>query len=140
MKFVIDSNVLISALISDSITRELILEMEEELYSPDFLESEIEKHKDLIQKKSDLSSMELDCLLTILIENIFVVAEETYEEKINIDDEAIGDIDRKGVPFLAVTLEKDAMIWSDDRHFEDQDEVKVWKTEDMVAEFFEKDS
>ena len=110
MKFVIDSNVLISALISDSITRELILEMEEELYSPDFLESEIEKHKDLIQKKSDLSSMELDCLLTILIENIFVVAEETYEEKINIDDEAIGDIDRKGVPFLAVTLEKDAMF------------------------------
>ena len=138
MKFVIDSNVLISALISDSITRELILEMEEELYSPDFLESEIEKHKDLIQKKSDLSSMELDCLLTILIENIFVVAEETYEEKINIADEAIGDTDKKDVPFLAVALEKDAMIWSDDRHFEDQDEVKVWKTEDMVAEFFEK--
>jgi len=140
MKFVIDSNVLISALISDSVTRELILEMEEEFYSPDFLESEIEKHKDLIQEKSDLSSTELDSLLTILIENIFVAAEETYENKINIADEAIGDTDKKDVPFLALALEKDAAIWSDDRHFEDQDKVEVWKTEDMVTEFFEKDS
>ena len=140
MKFVIDSNLLISALISDSVTRELILEMEEEFYSPDFLESEIEKHKDLIQEKSDLSSTELDSLLTILIENIFVAAEETYENKINIADEAIGDTDKKDVPFLALALEKDAAIWSDDRHFEDQDKVEVWKTEDMVTEFFEKDS
>ena len=140
MKFVIDPNVLISALISDSVTRELILEMEEEFYSPDFLESEIEKHKDLIQEKSDLSSTELDSLLTILIENIFVAAEETYENKINIADEAIGDTDKKDVPFLALALEKDAAIWSDDRHFEDQDKVEVWKTEDMVTEFFEKDS
>ena len=140
MKFVIDSNVLISALISDSVTRELILEMEEEFYSPDFLESEIEKHKDLIQEKSDLTSTELDSLLTILIENIFVAAEETYENKINIADEAIGDTDKKDVPFLALALEKDAAIWSDDRHFDDQDKVEVWKTEDMVTEFFEKDS
>ncbi len=51
MKFVIDTNVLISALISDDVTRELILEMEEELYSLDFLESEIEKHKDRIKDK-----------------------------------------------------------------------------------------
>lgn len=137
MKFVIDSNVLISALIADSVTRELILEMEEELYSPDFLESEIEKHKDLIREKSDLDSTDLDSLLTILIENIFVVAEETYEKKLKMADEAIGDIDKKDVPFLAVALEKDAMIWSDDKHFEKQDKVEVWKTEDMFSEFFE---
>lgn len=140
MKFVIDSNVLISALISDSVTRELILEMEDELYSPDFLESEIEKHKDIIKKKSGLSSMELDSLLTILIENVFIAAEETYENKINIADEAIGDTDKKDVPFLALALEKDAAIWSDDKHFDDQDKVEVWKTEDMVTEFFEEDS
>jgi len=50
MKFVIDSNVLISALILDSVTRELILETEKELYSPDFLESKINKHKILSRK------------------------------------------------------------------------------------------
>jgi len=89
MKFVIDSNALISALISYSITKELILEMEEELYSPKFLESEINKYKDIIQEKSDLNSTELDSLLTILIENVFVVAEEIYEKKINIANEGL---------------------------------------------------
>ncbi len=138
MKFVIDTNVLISALISDNVTRELILEMEEELYSPDFLESEMEKHKDLIKEKSGLNSTELDSLLTILIDNIFVVAEETYEEEITVADEAIGDTDKKDVPFLAVALERDAAIWSDDKHFDDQDEVEVWKTEEIVAEFLDR--
>ncbi len=138
MKFVIDSNVLISALISDSITREMILEMDVELYSPDFLESEIKKHKDLIKEKSSLSSTELDSLLTILLENIFVAAEEIYKDKINMADEAIGDIDKKDVPFLAVALEIDAAIWSDDKHFEEQDKIEVWKTKDMVDKFFEK--
>jgi len=84
--------------------------------------------------------MELESLLTILIENIFVAAEETYENKINMADEAIGDTDKKDVPFLALALEKDAAIWSEDKHFDDQDKVEVWKTKDIVTEFFEKDS
>ncbi len=50
----------------------------------------------------------------------------SYEKKINIANDTIGDTDKDDVPFLAVALEKDAMIRSDDRHFEDQDEVKVW--------------
>lgn len=137
MKFVIDSNVLISALISNNVTRELILEIDEDLYSPDFLESEIEKHKDLVKEKSGLTSTELDSLLTILMDNILVVPRETYEKKIDLAEKAMSDTDKKDVPFLAIAMEKEAAIWSDDKDFDEQNKAEVWKTEKMIAEFFD---
>ena len=36
MKFVVDTNVLISALLKDSVSRKLLIELDEDFYSPDF--------------------------------------------------------------------------------------------------------
>ncbi len=85
--------------------------------------------------KSGLSSIELDSLLTLLMENIVVVPKEVYENKMHQANEALGEVDRKDVPFLAVGLEKDAIIWSDDKHFDEQDLVEVWKTGMMIDKF-----
>jgi predicted nucleic acid-binding protein len=42
-------------------------------------------------------------------------------------------IDIKDTPFLAAALATKSDIWSDDKHFEKQNKVKVWKTKDIVV-------
>ena len=64
MKLVIDSNVLISALIKDSITRKIIFESKLKFYYPAISLHEIKKHRELIINKSGLKF--------ITLSNIFV--------------------------------------------------------------------
>ncbi len=111
--------------------------MNEDFYSPDFLEIKVKKHKGTILKKSGLKEVELDNLLTLLLDKILVAPEETYRPELEKADNILGDIDVKDVPFLALAIKKDAYIWSDDGDFEEQDSVEVWKTEDMIDHFFE---
>ncbi len=118
MSFVVDTNILISSLLVDSVTRKLIFEVNEKLYSPDFLEIELDKHKDMIREKSGLNPIELDSLLTLLMENMIVVPKEMYDRNMPKADDILGGVDKKDVPFIAVALEKGAAIWSDDKDFE----------------------
>ena len=45
----------------------------------------------------------------------------------------LDEIDNKDTSFIAASLaiENDG-IWSDDKHFEKQDKVKIWKTKDLL--------
>jgi len=52
MKLVVDANVVISALIADSKTRELIATLEPALLTPEFVYDEIENYTELIVEKS----------------------------------------------------------------------------------------
>jgi predicted nucleic acid-binding protein len=54
MKLVIDANVVISALIADSKTRELIVTLEPDLLTPAFVHDEIENYETLIVEKSGM--------------------------------------------------------------------------------------
>jgi predicted nucleic acid-binding protein len=53
MKFVIDTNILFSALLRNSITRKIILSDVFDLYVPEYLYDEIARHDDLILEKSN---------------------------------------------------------------------------------------
>nr|WP_246084321.1 PIN domain-containing protein [Salinadaptatus halalkaliphilus] len=59
MKLVIDANVVISALIADSKTRELLVTLEPDLLTPAFVYDEIESYQDLIVEKSALLKSDL---------------------------------------------------------------------------------
>lgn len=83
-----------------------------------------------------MKDLELENLLTLLLDNILVAPEETYNLELKKATEMMGDVDIKDVPFLALAIKKDAYIWSDDGDFEEQDSVEVWKTEKMVEHFF----
>ena len=51
MKLVVDANVVISALIADSKTRELIVTLEPDLFTPEFVHEEIGNYEELIVEK-----------------------------------------------------------------------------------------
>lgn len=106
MRLAIDTNVPISALVADSKTRELILESYHELYSPDYLKIEVQKHEDESIEKSGLTDSHFKSLWALLFEEIEVVPRGEYCGELEKSKGIMEDIDVKDAPFLARALEK----------------------------------
>lgn len=66
MKIVLDSNILFSALIKDSITRRIILECDSIFLFPSFIFEEMEKHKKELLKKSKMEEKEFNIILQVI--------------------------------------------------------------------------
>lgn len=133
MKLVCDTNVVFSALIAGGKTRELILSDETDLYAPEFFFTELENHRGEIEEKSSLSEEQVGLLLNVLFKDTEVVPREEFEDELKRASRIIGDTDPDDVPFLALSLHLDVDLWTDDTDFEEQDEVTVWKTHELVS-------
>ncbi|WP_251343422.1 PIN domain-containing protein [Haloplanus halophilus] len=135
MKLVIDANVVISALIADSKTRELIVTLEPDLLTPAFVHDEIENYEDLIVEKSGMKPDRVTQFIDLLFQYIDVVPASEFYPAIRSADEAIGDTDPDDVLYLACAIARDAAIWSDDSDFDEQDLVETYSTSDVIASF-----
>ena len=136
MNIVIDTNILISALIKNSIVRKIIFESGWTFYYPLVSLEEIEKYRFLILEKSGLSTDDYKQLFGILQKYLSFVNVFTYESYLVQAQDCIKHIDEKDVVFVALALSlKNDGIWTEDRDFERQDRVKVWKTVDILKQF-----
>lgn len=133
MKLIIDTNVLISSLLKDSTTRELILNETFEYYLPEIVISEVKKYLPYIIQKSGLTEEEIKKFLNTLLENLKLVPLYEYEEKMDEAMEIIGKIDENDTQFIAIALSiKNDGIWSNDKHFDKQTKIKTYKTIDII--------
>ncbi|WP_123533394.1 PIN domain-containing protein [Halosimplex salinum] len=135
MKLAIDANVVISALIADSKTRELIVTLEPDLLTPAFVYDEIENYEDLIVEKSGMEPDRVAQFIDLLFQYIEVVPSDEFYPAIETADEAIGDTDPDDVLYLACALANDTAIWSDDSDFDEQDLVETYSTSDVIDSF-----
>ena len=135
MKLVIDANVVISALIADSKTRELIVTLEPDLLTPAFVHDEIVSYKELIAEKSGMEPDRVAQFVDLLFQYIEVVPAGDFHPAIKHADEAIGDTDPDDVLYLACAIANDAAIWSDDADFEEQNLVETYSTGDVINSF-----
>lgn len=133
MNFIVDANIIISALIKDSKSRELLTTSPFTFYSPDKLLDSINKYKKEFIEKSKLSTNDFEILLNFIIEKIIIVKQENYISKLDQANEIMRKIDLEDVPYiaLALSIENDG-IWTDDFHFQKQDKIKIYKTEDII--------
>ena len=138
MKLIIDTNILISSLLKDSTTRELLLNESFKFYLPEIVMSEVKKYLPYVSEKSGLNEEEIKKILNTLFENLNIVPLDEYEDKIDEAMEIIGKIDEKDTQFVALALSiKNDGIWSNDKHFEKQEKVQIYKTADIIK-FLEK--
>ena len=135
MKLVVDANVVISALIADSKTRELIVTLEPDLLTPEFVHDEIENHEQLIVEKSGMTPDRVAQFIDLLFQYIGVVPASEFYPYIEQAKEALGDTDPDDVLYVACALASGADIWSDDSDFEEQGVVKAHKTSDIIDSF-----
>ena len=132
MNIVVDSNILISALIKDSITRKIIIQCNDILLSPELMIEEIKKHLDVISEKSGLSYDDIERVMYTLLKYINLVSFNEIKNSINAAERIMGQIDPSDVIFVAAAISKNAAIWSDDKDFQKQNKIDVFTTKDMI--------
>ena len=135
MKRVIDANVVISALIADSKTRELVVTLEPDLLTPAFVYDEIENYEELIVEKSRMEPGRVAQFVDLLFQYIAVVPVDEFHPAIKEADAAIGGTDPDDVLYLTCAIASDATIWSDDSDFDEQDVVKRYSTSGVIYAF-----
>lgn len=135
MRLVVDANVLVSALIADSKTRELVVTLEPNLLTPEIVHNELETHEDLIVEKSGMDRDRVRQFVELLFGHVRTVPVEDFHQYIEQAESAIGETDPDDVLYLACALGCEAAIWSDDADFDEQDLVPVFTTSEVVTSF-----
>jgi putative PIN family toxin of toxin-antitoxin system len=134
MKLVVDTNIIISALLKDGVTRRIIFSPFILLITPEHSLKEISKYEKLICKKAKLKHDEFRIVLNIIFEKILIVPKEEYIDKIRIAKTMIKDAD--DVPFIALYLSSRADgIWSDDNDFKTRKDLLIFRTKELALIF-----
>ncbi|MGE0793070.1 MAG: putative toxin-antitoxin system toxin component, PIN family [Candidatus Woesearchaeota archaeon] len=130
MNLVLDANILFAALIKNSTTTKLLFNSNLKLYTSKFIFEEFEKYKSLILRKTKKSEKELELILDILKEIIYIVSIDEYFEYI----ERAKDIspDPKDMDYIALALKLNCSIWSNDKELKNQNFVKIYSTKDIL--------
>lgn len=136
MNIVLDTNILFSALLKDSVTRKLILSYDGHFLIPPYMFEELRKHKPMLLQVSGMGQRDLDALLELLLSRMIIVPGEIiepyWEEALMI----VREIDPDDVMFIACALAyPGCILWSDDKKLKRQPKVRVLDTEEMMAYF-----
>ncbi len=129
---IIDTNILISALLKDGITRKIIITSGIQLAYPETSLKEIVKYKRYIQEKGGYTEEIFLKIMNTLLRYINLIPEGVIKEKSEEANQIMGKIDANDTIFIAAALALKSSIWSEDKDFERQSRVNILKTHDMV--------
>lgn len=131
---IVDVNIILSALIADATTRELIVKSSHNLCFPGPSLKKIDKYKQLILEKSELSELEFLVILNTIFNFIQIIPQEVVEQYWEEAKGIMEHIDPEDVTIIAVALsQENAIIWSDDKHFDKQDRFLNVTTREMIT-------
>jgi len=118
---VVDTNLIFSALIPKaSKIRELLFESKITFLAPNFLITEIYKHKEKLIKNSKLDESEFYLYFNGIIEKIqFVPIDFIRIESRQKAYDLCKDIDIKDTPFISLAVELNLAIWTGDKKLKD---------------------
>jgi len=134
MELIADSNRIIASLIKDGYSRKILLSRKFSFFTVKFGLNEVVKYKSLIKKKAQIDENEFNSLMDKLMSKITVLSEEDIsKDSINKAIEIMKEIDVDNVVFIALSIEmQNIPVWSDDKHFKQQNKVKVYTTKQLV--------
>lgn len=134
MNVIVDSSEIISAIIKDGKTREIIINSWPEFLMPLVVFEEIEKYESLLIDKSGLSKEEVWEIIKKLCKYITLIPDEVLRPYIYEGLKLIGESDEEDSLFIASALAyQGSIIWSDDKHFKNQDKIKVYTTKELIG-------
>lgn len=138
MNIVIDTNIFISALIKNGLTREIIINSPFNFFIPEQELIEIKKYEKLLIGKSETSEEDLRDLIRKLLKYINIIRNDNLIEYKFEADEIMSKIDNDDVQFIAAALSLKCPIWSEDKHFQKQKEIKILTTKDILKLYSKK--
>ena len=139
MNIVIDSNILFSALIKDSLTRKVILDYDGTFLFPSYIFEEMEKHKEELLKKSKMTAKDFNALLSLLLRKVLIVPTDSLRPYKKQAYDIVKDIDPDDVLFIACALAyPQSFLWSDDKKLRRQSIVPMLSTREMYYYLYRK--
>jgi predicted nucleic acid-binding protein len=103
---------------------------EVELIAPEFLLIEFSSHKKEILSKTHRTEEEFNRLLRVFTRRIKLVPSEEFKDYI-YEALKLLPTHTKDSPYLALALEHDACIWSEDRELKKQSKIEIYTTEEL---------
>ncbi len=132
MEIVVDTNIIISALLKDGLTRRILLLSPFDMYTVVCAQEEIEAHRAELLRKSKLTDENLSYLLKFIFDKMDLVSPEEIQPFRDYAIEIMKEIDIDDAPFLAAAMMLGCPIWSNDAHLKVQRMVKVFTTEEIL--------
>lgn len=130
MRFVLDANVIISALITDGAVRTALRATVDDVYTAWYVRVEIDAHRVDIQRKSDLTTSSYDSLMAELWRLIEAIPRQKLVPYLQPAATAMRSIDPDDTPYVAAALSIDGTVVSNDRAFERQELVPhLWTSQ-----------
>lgn len=128
---VIDTNILMSALIKEGLTREILTNLQTNFIFPDFGLEEIYRHKEEIKYKAKLNEKDFNIILLRVLKHINLIPINLILPFSKESKNIIKNIDEDDSVFIATALTFNCPIWSEDKHFKKQNKVKVFTTSEL---------
>ena len=133
MELVVDTSVVVAALLKQGTTRNLIFSPFLRLYSRERLEPEILRNKEKFKEFGGLTNDQFYDSLVLVLKQIEIIPFEEYAEKEIAAREICKQRDESDWPFIALALKLNATIWSTDPDLiKGQTKVKVLSTSDLI--------
>ena len=133
MDFVVDANILFSAIIKDSATRKILCSEDMHLSSPEFVLLELNEHKEEIMQKAALNKSEFEELVKVLFGLIKIVEKKDFAYK--LEEASHIRPDKEDSPYFSLCLAKNIPLWSNDSKLKNQEKVLVYSTADLIRKF-----
>ncbi len=130
MELVIDANILFAVLIKESITADLIIRNDLQLYAPKFILEELSKFQTEILNKTNRDLDSFHHYLAIIERKLNFIDYEDFEPFLIEAEKVSPDI--KDSPYFAVAMLRNIGIWSNDKKICNQNRVKIYSTRDIV--------
>ena len=131
MQLVLDANILFRALIGKGKVLKILFSDKINLLAPEFLFEEFENNKSEIANKGKVSVLELKEILNLLKERIQIIPSEDISSLIKLKAKDTSP-HSKDEAYFAVALAFNVIIWSEEKSFKKQSEVKIYNTKDLV--------
>lgn len=125
-----DANIVFSALIKKGKTLDLIFSERNRLYAAEFLFEEIDKHKEEILKKSQLTESQFQAFLSILTLRINIIPKTEFGHE--LDKASKITPDPNDTEYVALALHLHCAIWTNDKKLKEQEEVKIFNTTELI--------
>ena len=135
MRIILDANIIISALIKDSMTRKILFNSGWLFYYPQEALVELRRYRQLIITKSNLSEKEYIKLFSKLFKMIILIPNKAILPNFKEASSIMANIDPDDILFIACALNKSAIIWSDDKHFQKQKVIHVLNSKQVIRIF-----
>lgn len=129
MDLVVDANILFAALIKNSFSYNFLFNEKFRLFTPEYIFTELEKHKEELLDKTEKTTEEFFRFLEILKRRIVLVPLEELTPYISEAEKLTPDPD--DIAYFALALKLNCAIWSNDKKLKEQNKIKIYHTHEL---------